>query len=130
MSTIGVRLKNERERLGLNQTEFAKLAGHSRSAQAGYERDEKIPGGAYLQMLADNGCDVLYILTGKKSPSIDDVNTDEIEIIKLYRKAPLSVKAAIYGALTSDNVPLGNSTIKVTGAGQRIAGRDFNEHKK
>ncbi|MGM0936296.1 MAG: helix-turn-helix domain-containing protein [Pseudomonadota bacterium] len=130
MSTIGIRLKNERERLGLNQTEFAQLAGHSRSAQAGYERDEKIPGGAYLQMLADNGCDVLYVLTGKKLPPIDDINSDEVEIIKLYRKAPLSVKAAIYGALTSSDIPSGNSTINVKGSGQRIAGRDFHENKK
>lgn len=38
MSDIGDRLKEVRERMGLNQTDFAKLANHGRSVQAGYEQ--------------------------------------------------------------------------------------------
>ncbi|CDH30735.1 helix-turn-helix domain-containing protein [Xenorhabdus bovienii] len=86
MSTIGFRLKEERNRLGLNQTDFASLAGHSRGAQACYERDEKIPGGAYLQKLAEHGCDVLYILTGNRTPQPQvTISNEEQILIEHYR---------------------------------------------
>lgn len=86
MSTLGERLREEREKLGLNQTDFAKLADHSRSAQAAYERDEKIPGGGYLSTLATAGIDVLYVLTGNKTPSsMDSVSMEERKLIENYR---------------------------------------------
>ncbi|MGK0684483.1 helix-turn-helix domain-containing protein [Serratia marcescens] len=87
MSTLGERLREERDRLGLNQTDFAKLADHSRSAQAAYERNEKIPGGSYLSALAVIGIDVMYILTGNKTPKtvIDEVSMEERKLIENYR---------------------------------------------
>ncbi|HCT6817137.1 TPA: helix-turn-helix transcriptional regulator [Morganella morganii] len=84
MSTIGIRLKTERERLGLNQTDFAKLAGYSRSAQASYERDEKTPGGEYLQKIAEHGCDILYILTGQLTEA-KSISEEENKLISNYR---------------------------------------------
>ncbi|MEN4246318.1 helix-turn-helix domain-containing protein [Serratia marcescens] len=86
MSTIGFRIREERERMGLSQTEFAALADHSRSAQAGYERDEKVPGGNYLSALAKAGCDVLYILTGNRTPiSMNEISMEELKLIENYR---------------------------------------------
>ncbi|CDL83865.1 helix-turn-helix domain-containing protein [Xenorhabdus szentirmaii] len=86
MYTIGFRLKEERTRLGLNQTDFANLAGYSRGAQACYERDEKVPGGAYLQKLAEHGCDVLYILTGNRTPQTQvTISNEEQTLIEYYR---------------------------------------------
>ncbi|MCS2168175.1 helix-turn-helix domain-containing protein [Scandinavium manionii] len=127
MTTLGYRLKEERSRKGLNQTDFAALAGGSRGAQATYERDEKKPGGAYLTALANAGVDVLYVLTGRKNPDIGDVTDDEIELIKLYRSAPLAVKAAALAALTAGSSA--SNSINASGSGNRIAGRDFNENK-
>ncbi|WP_244182540.1 helix-turn-helix domain-containing protein [Xenorhabdus beddingii] len=72
--------------MGLNQTDFASLAGHSRGAQACYERDEKVPGGAYLQKLAEHGCDIFYILTGNKVPQIQaTISNEEQKLIEHYR---------------------------------------------
>ena len=41
--TIGHRLKEERKRLRLNQTDFAALAGVQISAQTNYENDKRQP---------------------------------------------------------------------------------------
>lgn len=65
--SIGARIKEERQRLGLNQTEFAALAGSSRRAQVKWEGDETAPNGSALAALAQAGADVNYILTGERS---------------------------------------------------------------
>lgn len=128
MSDIGDRLKQERERLGLNQTDFAKLANHGRSVQAGYEQGKNIPGGAYLAAIASAGVDVLYVLTGQKTPDIKGISEEELELVKIYRAAPLAVKAAALAALTAGSSAA--NSINVSGQGNRVAGRDFNENKK
>lgn len=83
MTTLGIRLREERTRKGLNQTDFAALAGGSRGAQAAYERDEKIPGGAYLTALAGAGVDILYVLTGQRTPAPNGIVTESEEEKKL-----------------------------------------------
>ena len=129
MHDIGIRLREERESLGLNQTEFAKLADHGRSVQAGYEQGKNVPGGAYLAALANVGVDVYYILTGRRMPKAVDLTNDEVELVQIYRQAPLAVKAAALAALTA-GVSASSTSISVTGHGQRIAGRDYLEGKK
>ncbi|CDH19948.1 conserved hypothetical protein [Xenorhabdus bovienii str. kraussei Quebec] len=84
MSTIGSRIKEERERLGLSQTDFANLTGYSSHVQATYEYDQTIPEGVYLQKIAKHGCDTLYIVTGHKERSIN-LSTDEQVLVKKYR---------------------------------------------
>lgn len=128
MTTLGFRLREERDRRGLNQTDFAALANGSRGAQAAYERDEKIPGGGYLMALAASGIDVLYILTGQRIPKTGALSDDEQELIQIYRDAPLAVKAAALAALTAGSSV--TNSISVSGQGNRVAGRDFNEKNK
>ncbi|MDE1483936.1 helix-turn-helix domain-containing protein [Xenorhabdus bovienii] len=84
MSTIGSRIKEERELLGLSQTDFANLTGYSSHVQATYERDETIPESVYLQKVAKYGCDTLYIVTGHKERPIN-LSTDERVLVKNYR---------------------------------------------
>lgn len=67
MSTIGKRLREERDRFGLNQEFFAKFGGVQRRAQINYEQDERVPDAAYLAAIASMGADVLYILTGMRN---------------------------------------------------------------
>ncbi|BBT94349.1 hypothetical protein WP8W19C03_10430 [Aeromonas veronii] len=62
--TIGCRLKEERKRLRLNQTDFAALAGVQISAQTNYENDKRQPDAKYLAAIAEAGADVGYITTG------------------------------------------------------------------
>lgn len=66
MVSIGARLREERDRLGLNQTDFATLAGQSKKSQVRYEADERSPDGQYLAAIAEAGADVLYVLTGHR----------------------------------------------------------------
>jgi transcriptional regulator with XRE-family HTH domain len=73
MSTnIFFRLREERERLGKTQEEFALAAGVTRRPYAEWERPEgkTSPTAHSLVGLAALGADVLYILTGKRSQAM------------------------------------------------------------
>ena len=66
MGSIGIRLREERERLGLSQTEMAERCGSTRKSQFNYESDARRPDADYLSALTAVGADVLYILTGQR----------------------------------------------------------------
>ncbi|MFV9534148.1 helix-turn-helix domain-containing protein [Pseudomonas aeruginosa] len=72
MSTIGERLREERERKGMNQSSFAEVGGVQKRAQINYEKDERHPDAAYLAAIAAAGVDVLYVLTGQRAPLATD----------------------------------------------------------
>jgi transcriptional regulator with XRE-family HTH domain len=66
--SIGRRLREERERVKLNQTDFAALAGATRQTQSNYEKGERVPDALYLAQIAMCvGADIQYILTGVPS---------------------------------------------------------------
>lgn len=67
MDTFGERLSGERKRLGLSQTEFAKLGGVKRLAQGRYESGERRPDADYLMKISAGGVDLLFVLTGARS---------------------------------------------------------------
>jgi len=67
IGTIGVRLREERERLRMNQTEFAALGGAAKRSQVRYEAGDKAPDARYLARVANSGTDVLYVVTGRRS---------------------------------------------------------------
>lgn len=62
---IGARLKEERERLGMNQSDFAAIAEAGRKTQFNYEIGERAPDAGYLAAIAVAGADVQYIVTGR-----------------------------------------------------------------
>ncbi|OAT26560.1 hypothetical protein M976_02721 [Buttiauxella ferragutiae ATCC 51602] len=70
--------------------------------------------------------DVLYVVTGVRSTV--DLSDDEQELLNLYKKAPLAVKAAAIAALNAGISA--STTVNVSGQGNRAAGRDYNENKK
>lgn len=121
------RLKSERKRLSLNQADAAALCGVSRETWGKYERGTMVPGGDVLLSFAMNGANVQFILTGDEGGGVV-LNRDESELIAIFRKSPLAIKAAAMAALTAGNSV--SSSIKVSGSGNRVAGRDFNENKK
>lgn len=65
MDLIGVRLKEERNRLGLTQEDFAAVGGVLPNAQSNYERGLRSPRACYLAKLAKIGVDVLYVVTSE-----------------------------------------------------------------
>ncbi|MCI4412460.1 helix-turn-helix domain-containing protein [Klebsiella variicola] len=121
------RLKSERKRLSLNQADAAAMCGVSRETWGKYERGAMVPGGDVLLSFAINGANIQYILTGEESGGVA-LTRDESDLIYHFRKAPIAIKAAAMAALTAGNSA--SNSINVSGQGNRVAGRDFNENKK
>ncbi|MCZ5683311.1 helix-turn-helix transcriptional regulator [Escherichia coli] len=59
-------IKEERNRLGFSQSEFAELVGASYKSQLRWEKDESAPGADALAIWATLGLDVLYVVTGQR----------------------------------------------------------------
>ncbi|MDO8031905.1 helix-turn-helix transcriptional regulator [Janthinobacterium sp. SUN128] len=97
MRSIGEILKEERQRLGMNQEDFAAVAGLKRRAQTLYEQDERAPDALYLRALAGIGVDVHYILTGERLQSA--VTSDERELLDGYRSMDVRGKAGVLGMI-------------------------------
>lgn len=70
---IGVRLLEERERLGYNQTSFARQIGISRIALRNIEEGKSDFKMSVLMSAAQSGADIQYIVTGIRSRNADDV---------------------------------------------------------
>lgn len=67
---IGERLAQERARLGWSQTEAARLAGVGFSTYGAYEQGRSTPNAECLQLLAQHGVDVLFVVTGKATSGV------------------------------------------------------------
>lgn len=64
--TIGQRLREERKRLSLSQTDFAKAVGVHLNTQSRYEKGEREPDTAYLEAIGKAGVDVGYVMGHSK----------------------------------------------------------------
>ena len=79
MGGIGLRLRQERERLGLSQKSFGEIGGVEANAQGKYENGDRAPKADYLSRVAGRGVDVLYVLTGSPTPTLIDNLSQIIE---------------------------------------------------
>ncbi|EDR0251093.1 helix-turn-helix transcriptional regulator [Salmonella enterica subsp. diarizonae] len=122
--SIGVRLKEERERLGLSQAALGEIGGVRKQAQLLYEKGERNPDTAYLSAISKFGVDIQYVMVGERS--ISALSNDKSELLSLYRSAPLAVKAAALAALTAGS----SVSVNVSGNSNRVAGGDYHEKKK
>nr|WP_198921984.1 helix-turn-helix domain-containing protein [Enterobacter ludwigii] len=120
-------MKSERKRLALSQAEAAALCGVSRETWGKYERGSIVPGGDVLLSFAMNGANVQFILTGQESGGVA-LTRDEHDLINHFRNSPLAIKAAVFAALTAGNSV--SNSVNVSGSGNRVAGRDYNENNK
>lgn len=86
---VGERLREERERLGLNQTEFGTLLGVSRGTQKNYELGANSLDLRYVSALVERKVDAGYVLTGARSlPEGEGFSRDEVELIHQFRQLP------------------------------------------
>lgn len=117
---IGLRLKEERERLGLSQVAMGELGGVKKLTQLNYEKGDRFPDASYLAAVNKFGVDVQYIVTGQRSTQA--LTEDEERLISLFRAAPLAVKAATMAGLAAGGAPLGsvNNTNSGDGAQQNF----------
>lgn len=83
---IGERLREERERFGWNQEELGQLGGVNRNTQGKYEKGERTPDASYLSAIAAAGVDVLYVVTGTRTPQpIDSFTVEETVFVEVLR---------------------------------------------
>ena len=86
---VGSRLREERERLGLSQSDFGALVGVSRGTQKNYEVGTAV--GAmdlkYVSALETAGVDATYVLTGSRSLGAG-LSGIESQIVDQYRRIP------------------------------------------
>jgi transcriptional regulator with XRE-family HTH domain len=86
MSGIGIRLREERDRLGLSQKAFGEIGGVEANAQGKYEGGGRAPKADYLAAVARIGVDVLYVLTGTRTPvTLDRLSQVEEWVLGSYR---------------------------------------------
>ncbi len=81
---FGDRLKKERKRLGLNQTDFDDICGASKRTVVDWEKDKTSPKAQQLMAMAEHGIDVNYLLTGKRTPPIE-LPSDEAFLLDSFR---------------------------------------------
>ena len=96
----GERLKEERERLGFNQADFAALAGATRKTLFNWESGAASPNAAALAAWAEAGLDVLYVVTGQRTGGstaapAPALAPDEEILLDNYRNCPPDARAAI-----------------------------------
>ncbi|MEB0090054.1 XRE family transcriptional regulator [Pseudomonas sp. CCI4.2] len=93
---VGERLREERERLRLTQTEFGALLRVSRGTQKNYELGANSLDLRYVAALEENGVDAGFVLTGRRSTPLGQLITaGEEELINQYRSIPDDDQKAI-----------------------------------
>lgn len=126
----GERIKEERERLGLSQAEFAALAGAHRKSQGNYESGERSPDANYLAALAAAGVDVLYVVTGVRGGVV--LKPDERMLLERYRASQPPLRDAALRVLLGGEASSGGvRKIKIAGgSGHQIAGGNIRNQGK
>lgn len=93
---IGDRLKEERSRLGLSQTDLGAVGGVGKTTQINYEKGERSPDATYLAAVAAKGIDVLYVVTGHRVPkAADSLTSDEALLIQRFRRMSAEGRATV-----------------------------------
>ena len=122
--SIGDRIREERERLGLNQVDFGEIGKVGRKSQFNYESGERYPDALYLADIFEAGVDIQYVVTGLRSETV--LSPDEKELLALFRNAPLVVKAAAIGALHGGGSSvMGVNSNVISGSGNHISSGDM-----
>ena len=102
MSGIGARLREERERLGLSQRVFGEIGGVEPNAQGKYESGDRTPKADYLAAVASKGVDVLYVLTGSRTPTpLQNLSEVEEWVLGSYRSLVKEDRDAILRLTTT-----------------------------
>lgn len=70
MTTLGDRLRSERRRFKLNQTDFASIGGVGKNMQYKYEQNKVVPDATYLIKLSDFGVNINWVLFGRLASEV------------------------------------------------------------
>lgn len=96
MNSFNNRLREERKRFKLSQEEMAAIGGVQRNTQSLYERGARKPDIDYLEKIAKAGADILYVITGEKTPTKSSaLSLKESALIDDYRAAAQEGRQAL-----------------------------------
>ena len=83
---VGTRLRAERDRLRLSQSELARIGGVSRNSQTAYETGKTPFTSEYLSLVTEAGMDPLFIITGSRSATV--LTDSQASILSAFDAAP------------------------------------------
>ena len=92
---IGIRLKEERERLALTQEAWGAIAGAARRTVSDWEKGVSSPNTVQLSALSEMGLDVLYVVTGARSAVLPGLTPEETALVDNFRHSPPEARKAI-----------------------------------
>ena len=90
--SIGSRLKEERERLGLSQTALGAIGDFGKTTVIAWERGTAFPNALFLSDIAEMGADVQYIVTGTRQgrgigeSAVHQAVLDAADLLSLEKK--------------------------------------------
>ena len=99
---IGLRLREERERLGLTQTQFADVGNASKRSVTDWEQGKLHPNGEFLALLSERGADINYIFTGERN--ITKLSQNESTVLTEIRQLDDIGKGGLIQFLLHENV--------------------------
>ena len=123
--TIHERLKAERERLHLSQPSLAEQAGVGKTTVINWEKGASAPDAVQLAALATAGADVLYILTGRRSQAVAEVELlppDEQVLIDSYRRCSPDAKRNLIQSAALLSAGMAPAAAPRTGRGHTSGG--------
>lgn len=141
--SISARIKEERERLGFTQTQFAALAEASKKTQIRWEQEDGTsPDAEAMAKWIAVGLDALYVLTGERVGNASapthsnratphDLPPDEQMLLDAYRALATTKKKQLLSSLLIGEVgkkpAKAGGGVVVTGSRNKTAGRDYHE---
>lgn len=134
MGSISERLREERDRLGLTQDQVADLTEQSRKSQMRYESGDRSPNGPYFAKLAEVGVDILYVLTGSRTPpAVQQVQSFMRQNAQMFaladKAAALEQMALQFEDADGDFVPVPvHDAMLAAGAGHENGAEDLIGH--
>ncbi|MGA4279042.1 helix-turn-helix domain-containing protein [Ralstonia nicotianae] len=123
-SSIGARLKEERERLGFSQPAFAAIGGASKGSQLAWEKGTATPNAEFLHDVAGVGVDVLYVLLGEHSG--ESLAPDESMLLHGWRRLDKRARAGVLALMGGLEEPAPTTKTRASGHAQVINGGSNN----
>ena len=91
-AALGLRIREERQRLGLNQEAMAAAGGVTRNSQLAYEAGRTSPSADYLLSIGEHGVDIAYVLSGNRiKPSQPVIDAEDAEWVEVGEHSLLEI---------------------------------------
>lgn len=95
---MGMRLQEERKRLGYSQEYFSLLMGVSRRTQVSYESRDKNSGLIYLSKAQAKGLDIYYVISGNTITFEEEkLSESETNLLTAFRNLNQQEKYSLVG---------------------------------